>query len=59
MYFLMSVFLSFFSSKVSAEKAVQKANHENRVTKRNFFEKNIPGFSVKYMPAKLEQLVSK
>jgi hypothetical protein len=44
MYFLMSVFLSFFSSKVSAEKAVQKASNEKRVTKRNFFEKNIPGF---------------
>ena len=33
MYFLMSVFLSFFLSKVSAEKAVQKANNENRVGK--------------------------
>ena len=59
MYFLMSVFLSFFSSKVSAEKAVQKASNEKRVTKRNFFEKKHSRFSVKYMPAKLEQLVKK
>ena len=35
--------LSFFSSKGSAEKAVKKASVENNVTKRNFFEKNIPG----------------
>ena len=44
MYFFISVFLSFFSTEDSAEKAVQKASVENRVTKRNFFEKNIPGF---------------